>query len=69
MKKYFKPMTKVVKVEEKETVLTGSGDGVGVQISDQGSDSKSGISEKTSGEVGDGAYFAKPFSPSFDDAE
>jgi len=62
-------MTKVVKVEEKETVLAGSGDGVGVQISDQGSNSRSGIRETTPDEVSGGAAFAKPFSPSFDDAE
>ena len=69
MKKYFKPMTKVVKVEEKETVLAGSGDGVGFQISDHGSDSRGGISDKSSDDVHGGAAFAKPFSPSFDDAE
>ena len=69
MKKYFKPMMKVVKIEEKETVLAGSGDGVGVQISDQGSDNRGGIRETTSDGVGDGSAFAKSFSPSFDDAE
>lgn len=67
MKKYFKPMMKVVKIEEKETVLAGSVDGVGVQISDQRSDSRSGIREGTSEEVNNGLGFAK--SSSFDDAE
>lgn len=70
MKKYFKPMTKVVKVEEKETVLAGSGsDSVGMQISGQGPDDRGGIRETTSDDVHGGADFAKPFSPSFDDAE
>jgi len=68
MKKYFKPMTKVVKVEEKETVLAGSGN-LGFQISGQGPDDRGGIRETTAGEVGDGSAFAKPFSPSFDDEE
>ena len=69
MKKYFKPMMKVVKVEEKETVLTGSVDGVGVQISDKdkGTDSRSGIRGATSEEVNNGLGFAK--SSSFDDEE
>ena len=69
MKKYFKPMMKVVKIEEKETVLAGSGDGAGFQISGQGPDITGGISDKTKDEVGDGSAFAKSFSPSFDDAE
>ena len=72
MKKYFKPMTKVVKVEENETVLAGSGSGpdsAGYRISGSGSDETGGISKMTSGEVGGGSAFAKPFSPSFDDAE
>lgn len=72
MKKYFKPMTKVVKVEEKETVLAGSGSGpdsAGFRISGLGSDEKSSIKQETPAEVEDGLDFAKSFSPSFDDAE
>lgn len=67
MKKYFKPMMKVVKIEEKETVLAGSDNSVGVRITGSDSDNRSGIRETTPDEVGDGLGFAK--SSSFDDAE